>query len=273
MPDDVIMNGRDAKQVSGSLVVSKRVLAPGLVTLRFRNETVGRTAQAGQFVNVLPRAGALDPLLRRPFSVYQTWGDEAEIIIQVHGRGTGILADTQPGEFLDVLGPLGRPWNVASGDFKTAVLVIGGVGVASMPLLTRQLLLDERAVLSYYGARNSVLIARDGLNNLRLATDDGSIGFHGTNIELLRQDLERGDIDSPKLFACGPTPMMRAAQALASDFGIPCEVSLETEMACGVGICQGCPVVTDEASFLESGKRFRLVCTEGPSFDATKIVL
>jgi len=254
-----------------SPVTDRREIAPGLAILRFHNPHVARNTTAGQFVNVLPKAGFSDPLLRRPFSVYATEGDEAAIIVQAHGRGTGILANTQNGEILDVLGPLGNPWQYKSTDYMTAVLVIGGVGVASMPLLTKALRTEEIPLQAYYGARSKDLFALEGLTNLNLSTDDGSEGFHGSNIALLRSHLEEGKIEQPKLFVCGPTAMMRAAKSLAAEFNIPCELSLETEMACGFGICQGCPVHTDETTFLATGKRFRLVCMDGPSFPAEAI--
>lgn len=264
--------GSSADQLS--LVTDRREIAPGLAVLRFRNAHVAHTTKAGQFVNILPRAGEIDPLLRRPFSVYGVHpDDEASIIVQVHGRGTERIAHTRAGDMLDVLGPLGNPWNIHSADFSTAVLVIGGVGVASMPLLTLAIELEELGVAAYYGARASGLLALEGLRNVQIATDDGSSGYHGTNIALLRQHLQEGRIEQPKLFVCGPTAMMRAAQALAMEFDLPCEISLETEMACGIGICQGCPVETDRATFEATGKRFRLVCTEGPSFSAESIVL
>ncbi len=271
-----------------SLVTKRRVIAPGLVTLRFHNPRVARETLAGQFVNVLPKSGFGDPMLRRPFSVYWADENEAEIIVQAHGRGTGILAETREEEMLDILGPLGKPWMYQSSDYATAVLLIGGVGVASMPMLTRALELEEIPVQTFYGARTASLIAKDHLSNLHIATDDGSEGYHGSNVELLRTFLDPllfkevagsmsdhagGPIESPKIFACGPTAMMRAAQSLAAEFGIPCELSLETEMACGIGICQGCPVQTEESIFLQSGRRFKLVCTEGPSFNAEEIVL
>jgi dihydroorotate dehydrogenase electron transfer subunit len=256
-----------------SLVTRQRVIAPGLVTLRFHNPRIARETHAGQFVNVLPKFGFSDPMLRRPFSVYWAEGDEAEIIVQAHGRGTGILAKTGEGEELDVLGPLGKPWMNKSADYETAILLIGGVGVASMPLLTRTLELEEVSFQTFYGARTASLIAKDHLSNLHIATDDGSEGFHGSNVMLLRSYLEKGSFPSPKIFACGPTAMMLAAQSLAAEFVIPCELSLETEMACGIGICQGCPVRNEESIFEQTGRRFRLVCTEGPSFKAEEIVL
>jgi dihydroorotate dehydrogenase electron transfer subunit len=254
------------------VITKRRVVAPGLVTLRFHSPRIAHDTMAGQFVNVLPKAGFLDPLLRRPFSVYWTDGDEAEIIVQAHGRGTGILAEAREGEMLDILGPLGLPWMIDSNDYMTAVLLVGGVGVASMPLLTRAL--ESRfPIHTFYGARTSGLIARDRLTNLYVATDDGSEGFHGSNVMLLRSFLETGKLEMPKLFVCGPTGMMRAAQSLAAEFAIPCEVSLETEMACGIGICQGCPVLNEESTFQSTGRKFRLACTDGPSFRAEEIVI
>ena len=212
-------------------------------------------------------------MLRRPFSVYGVDGEHASVIVQAIGRGTTIIADTAEGDELDVLGPLGNPWRVDSDDYTTAVLIIGGVGVASMPMLTRELAMRESPHRAFYGARNASLFARDGLTNVTYCTDDGSEGYHGTNIQALREGLDRGEIDKPKLFVCGPTGMMKAASRLAEEYKIPCELSLETEMACGVGICQGCPVPTDESTFLATGKRFRLVCMEGPSFPHESIVL
>lgn len=256
-----------------SAITKRRVIASGLVTLCFHNPRVARETTAGQFVNVLPKAGFLDPMLRRPFSVYWTDGEEAEIIVQAHGRGTGILSETREGEMLDILGPLGRPWMVNSADYMTAVLLIGGVGVASMPMLTKALEQKEISIQTFYGARTKSLFALDHLQNLHLATDDGSAGYNGSNVMLLRSFLEKDSLESPKIFACGPTGMMRAAQSLAAEFGIPCEISLETEMACGIGICQGCPVLNEESVFLSTGRRYRLVCTDGPSFKAEEIVL
>ncbi len=255
------------------LVTGRTEIAPGLVVLSFHAPEIARTTRAGQFVNVLPKVGLQDPMLRRPFSVYGVDGENASVIVQAIGRGTTIIANTQIGDELDVLGPLGNPWMIDSNDYTTAVLIIGGVGVASMPMLTRDLAMRETPVRAFYGARNADLFAHQGLTNVTYCTDDGSEGYHGTNIQALREALDRGEIEKPKLFVCGPTGMMKAAARLAEDYNIPCELSLETEMACGVGICQGCPVPTDEATFRETGKRFRLVCMEGPSFAHEKIAL
>ena len=260
-------------QIQKSKVVGRREIAPGLVVLKFHNPFVAERTAPGQFINVLPKIDFSDPLLRRPFSVYQTDGETAEIIIQDHGRGTNILANTKDGEYLDILGPLGRPWKYDVANYETAILVIGGVGVASMPLLTKQLQKEKRTFAIYYGARNASLFADEYLHNIEYSTDDGSKGFHGSVIENLRKDLKIGKHSKPKIFVCGPTGMMHAAIALANEFHIPCEVSLETEMACGIGICQGCPIETSVVELEKTGRKFHLVCTHGPSFEKEQIVL
>lgn len=260
-------------QIFLSKILQRREITSGLVVLKFHNPFVAANVAPGQFVGVLPKAGFSDPLLRRPFSVYYNDGDSAEIIIQDHGRGTGILAGTQVGEYIDVLGPLGKPWKYENPNYKTAILVIGGVGVASMPLLTKRLIEGKKTFATYYGARTASLFADEYLSNVEYSTDDGSKGFHGTVIDNLRKDLKAGKYFQPKIFVCGPTAMMRASIALANEFHIPCEVSLETEMACGIGICQGCPIETSPAEAQATGRKFHLVCTHGPSFEKEQIVL
>ena len=260
-------------RIEKSKVISRREISPGLVVLAFENSFIARNTQPGQFVNVLPKIGFTDPLLRRPFSVYNITGENVEIIIQDHGRGTNILAATQPGEFLDVLGPLGKPWHTGSKNYDVAIMLIGGVGVASMPLLAKYFQKESIRYAAYYGARNASLFADEYLNNIEYSTDDASKGFHGSVIENLRGHLRQGKYSQPKLFVCGPTGMMRAAVKLANDFKIPCEISLETEMACGIGICQGCPIQTSAPELEATGRKFHLVCTHGPSFEQEAIIL
>jgi dihydroorotate dehydrogenase electron transfer subunit len=253
-------------------LIAKRTVTRDLFVLRLEAPGIAASVLPGQFVNVLPRSGAVDPLLRRPFSVYNHGEGWIEVIIQIHGRGTEELSKAIVGESLDVLGPLGSPWRFDSGNYSTAILVVGGVGVASMPSLTEAMRSRSIPFETYYGARSERLFADEYLSNVHYATDDGSRGFHGTIIDQLRLDLADRKYKSPKLFVCGPTPMMRAAAALAAEFGIGCEVSLETEMACGVGICQGCPVQSTPEEFAKNGKKFHLVCTHGPSFEREQII-
>ena len=218
--------------------------------------------QPGQFahVRILPLKEAL---LRRPFSVYNIDGENIEIVFNVIGRGTAVLRAKQPHECIDVIGPLGKPFTFAGEDFETGVLIAGGLGVAPMPTLTRALRQAGKEVVTFLGARTRGAVTPFYLENVHLATDDGSEGHHGTVVDLARRML--GDLASrrPKLFACGPTAMLRAVAGLARETGFPCEVSLEGPMACGFGICQGCPVELADAP-----GRYLLMCKDGPTFDA-----
>ncbi|MGB2957524.1 MAG: dihydroorotate dehydrogenase electron transfer subunit, partial [Bacteroidota bacterium] len=125
-----------------------------------------------------------------------------------------------------------------------------------------------KPVITCLGARTAGQLVMEHLDNVQVATDDGSRGHHGNVVDLLKQIIADRRPDRPKMFGCGPTPMLRALAEFALSAGIPCEVSLEGPMACGFGICQGCPV---ELSGDEGG--YALMCKEGPAFDVRTIRL
>ena len=106
------------------------------------------------------------------------------------------------------------------------------------------------------------------LVNTLVATDDGSKGCHGTVVDLARSALASGRYPRPRMFACGPTAMLRAVRALALELDIPCEASLEGPMGCGCGICQGCPV-----ELVDADRKYGLMCKDGPVFDVRKIII
>jgi dihydroorotate dehydrogenase electron transfer subunit len=134
-------------------------------------------------------------------------------------------------------------------------------------MLTNALKKQRTKYLTFLGGRTRDHLIRRYLDHLSTATDDGSEGFHGNVVELARTEIEKG-IDRPKIFGCGPTPMLRVLADLASAMGVPCEISLEGPMGCGFGICQGCPVR------LRSGvKEYALMCREGPVFSADMIAI
>lgn len=235
--------------------------------LTFSSPEMASSVEPGQFVNI--RAGVtFDPLLRRPFSVYRANGTQVEVIFSVFGKGTQILSTKQRGDVLDVIGPLGSPFSVDRDDFATGILVGGGLGVAPLPLITTSLRIRGKSVVTFLGARSSGHLVEEHLENTHVATDDGSRGHKGNVIELLERFLDMEVYTRPRLFGCGPTPMLEALAHLAIKKNIPCEVSLEGPMACGIGICQGCPVeVTD------GGRKYALMCTEGPAFDVRRLRL
>jgi len=245
-----------------SRVIAIEEVGPRIFVLTVDAPAIAASVLPGQFVNI--KVNDLGtPLLRRPFSVYQVSGSALSIIFNTVGLGTSIMASKRVGETLDLLGPLGRPYGT-SGEFDTALLVAGGLGVAPLPLLTSALERSSKRIATFLGARTKDQLVGAWLRNVLSATDDGSEGFAGTVVALLESELHAHP--RPKIFACGPNPMLAALAELAAKRGIPCELSLESAMACGIGICQGCPVEQRGGE-----RKYALICKEGPVFDATTI--
>lgn len=247
-------------------VSSLREVADGVFSLTFQSDQIARTARPGQFVNIRVTHGCI-PLLRRPFSIASIQNSTLEILFNVVGQGTHTLAGRRRGDEIDVLGPLGTPFGL-SGQFETAILVAGGLGVAPFPLLTEWLKREGKNIASIVGARTAKQLVAAGLEGVHFATDDGSKGFQGNVVDCLEMFLNSRPIVSPKIFGCGPTPMLKALSDFAQRVGLDCELSLEGDMACGIGLCQGCPVERRNGR-----KKYALVCTEGPTFNCEDIIL
>ncbi len=253
------------KSLSLCRIDSVQEVRTNIFVLRFAAPSIAGQVQPGQFLNLRVDPDG-DPLLRRPFSVYRVDGGALEILFHVVGRGTAALAARRPGEMLDVLGPLGIPFGLADGGYETAILVGGGLGVAPLPAATAVLRRLGRPLITVLGARTADQLVDDHLENVHLATDDGTRGLRGTAVDLLLRIMDAERPVKPRLFACGPNPMLRALAEVAKARRIPCEVSLEGPMACGFGICQGCPV-----ELTGGEKAYALMCTDGPVFDVTRI--
>lgn len=223
-------------------------------------------AAPGQFLSI--RCG--EKTLRRPISVCETdkAAGAARIVFEVRGEGTAWLSKRAPGEMLDILGPLGRGFDLSvSGDGR-AVFVGGGIGAP--PLLAAAKPWGERAdVLLGFRSAGACILEPDFKKTgagVQIATDDGSFGYHGLVTELLRRRLGRAPCKI--VYACGPGPMLRAAAQTAAEFGVRCEVSLEERMACGVGACLCCAVPVRGT---DGAVRMRHVCSDGPVFDAQAV--
>lgn len=238
------------------------------------------TPAPGQFV-MIRQADRLDPLLARPVSVYgfQRRGDYAflELLYRVVGRGTLLFSQMKAGNEVTLIGPLGKGFDLPTGRRKV-IFVAGGIGVAPLIFFLQCGILNEvaeqkRRTIFYLGARSEeLLVGRDHLKrlcDLRLCTDDGSLGYHGPVTEMLKNDIEGYDPRETVLFACGPTPMVHALKRLLRDNPIPCQVSIEERMACGLGACLGCTVAIQG---LEGRREYVRVCKEGPVFDLNEIL-
>ena len=238
-------------------------------------------AAPGQFYMVRTSPG-LDPLLRRPlghFGYCRTHdgvtsqavpGTALEILYQVKGRGTELLARMEPGHTTDLIGPLGRGW-LPTPEAERLILVAGGIGIVPLRSLGDQLRAqgDKRPISLIWGAATAEEICgREDIAALDLeflpATEDFSLGHPGLASDLLKPTLEAAPEKKLVIFACGPWAMLKKIAAIASHSNIPCQVSLDEFMACGLGACLSC-VVRGRA-----GNNLR-VCKEGPVFRAEEI--
>lgn len=255
-------------------VLLNRPVARDHYVMRLRSPQAARRAQPGQFVHVLCEGefAGRSPLLRRPLSLSDADPKTGTIdfIYKVVGLGTRVLARVRPGSEADFIGPLGRPFDPPKKG-QTALLVGGGVGIPPLLLLAKRLVRSHR-VEAFLGARTKdwVICANDFRKlgvPVHIATDDGSLGYKGSVVDLLARQPGRHS----SLYICGPTPMMAAAARLAHERGIPAQVSLEERMGCAMGVCMGCVVeVTTQPA--GSHARFQRVCTEGPVFAAEEVV-
>jgi len=218
-------------------------------------------SEPGQFVNVRVSETHY-PLLRRPFSICDSEKDTISLLFNLMGEGTRMLAHLKEGDKINLLGPLGNGFRI-NNSVKKHIFVAGGMGVAPFPFLKRKL---DGKISTFLGGRSSKEIIELGLPNTEIATDDGSLGFKGNVIELMESRLSPDDLNAAVIYGCGPTAMLRALKKFSIKNDAVCQVSTECAMACGFGICQGCPTESTEGGY-------KLVCKDGPVFDVREIVL
>ena len=261
-------------------VIANRRLSADYNVLAFDAPEIAAAARPGQFV-MIKTSGGQDPLLRRPFSIFEILRDASgrptglSIFNKRIGVGTTLLSCIEPGTRVAVLGPLGRPFEPIDPPAE-AWMVAGGVGLAPFITLASALRARGTKTTLFYGARRAAelhcveLFEAFGVT-IVLATEDGSRGVQGRVTAPLGSALAARPLGSPvKLFACGPTPMMHACARLAADHGRACDVSLEQVMGCGLGGCYSCVALTRS---MDGGKPHHTrTCVDGPVFDAARIV-
>jgi len=242
-------------------------LTETLFRLTLTAPLIATSAQPGQFV-MAACGPALDPLLRRPFSIHRCMGlDRIQLLFRVVGKGTGLLARSMPGQQLSLIGPLGHGFQLAP---KGPVcLVGGGIGIAPLLFLADRLCATNSAPLScsvLLGAQTGVELSSftrefSALDcQVETATDDGSLGHHGFITDLLASHLATAQ----QVYVCGPHPMMTRVALQCQAAQVSCQASLEAHMACGLGACLGCTIHG-------SDQRYRHVCKHGPVFCAEEI--
>ena len=250
-------------------ILSNENITQDTFLLRFLSPELAASAEPGQFVMLKINEGN-DPTLRRPFSICGT--DEegiVRIIYKVVGRGTRYLSDKKPGDYVSVLGPLGKGFKEI-GRSKMIYLIAGGIGIAPLLFLCQKI--ESTDITFLTGFRTSGEIIDPALTGIEtdnvIATDDGSIGYYGKVTNLLSERISRNNPGNICVYTCGPLPMLKAVRKICLENNIPCQVSMETFMACGLGVCQGCVVRSDIS---KTGKHYLHVCKEGPVFDIEKI--
>jgi dihydroorotate dehydrogenase electron transfer subunit len=242
---------------------------PSTFLVELNSPEIAGEASPGQFVQVRI-SGGTDPFLRRTFSLCGADPGKGMIrlLVDVVGMGTRLLCDAPLGRTLDIIGPLGTGFDLRFGNLGRCVLVAGGVGVAPLFFLAERLGKEgSRPITFLMGARTDTHLAilEDMLCpevTVTCATDDGSAGFHGLVTGLLEEQMAA--LNPGVIYTCGPHPMMRSVAGIAARAGIPCQVSLEERMACGIGACLGCAARLADGSMVRS-------CTEGPVFDAGRL--
>jgi dihydroorotate dehydrogenase electron transfer subunit len=233
-----------------------------------RAPQIAPLVQPGQFahVRILPLKHAL---LRRPFSIFQVSGDTLSVLYKTVGQGTKVLSRMQPGDELNLIGPLGHGFTVPQPGGEIPLLVAGGYGMAALYLLAQRS--PQEGIVFVGGRRRVDILCEEEFKALgwevRVTTEDGSHGEKGLVTHALQAELGRR-APGRKLFACGPTPMLKAVGQLAAQFNLPAELSLDEHMCCGIGVCLTCvvPIKTGD------GWEYQRTCTEGPVFDSRHVV-
>jgi len=252
-------------------VVENKSLGGGYFRLSLGGCHALETSQPGQFV-MLRGDWERDPLLPRAFSLLSVGTDgEAAILAKTVGRGTALLERAATGESISVLGPLGTQFPSPSADFVD-LLVGGGVGIP--PVLMQgqraaQAGLAARSEILYGGRGSADLVLLEQMRNfgvgLHLATEDGSVGRKGRITLELEARLAVHAGKAVRIMACGPNAMLWAVGRIARERGVPCYLSVEEQMACGIGVCLGCAVPAHS-------RPFRYVCKDGPVFEASEVL-
>lgn len=261
-------------------IVENVCLAKDTFRVRVDCPDIASRMTPGQFV-MLRIAGINDPLIGRPLAMYDVAGSQLDVVYLVKGKFTTRVAQLKSGQPLEIWGPLGNGFVPQPAEHL--IMVAGGIGQTPFLALAKERLGRQqygdrsappvKKITFCYGARTADYFAGladfEALGiNVRLSTDDGSRGHHGLVTDLLKQTLAETQF-APSIVCCGPERMMEAVAAIAKAASVPCEISLETPMACGIGICFTCvAMIQDDHGECD----YKRTCVEGPVFPAERVV-
>jgi dihydroorotate dehydrogenase electron transfer subunit len=263
-----------------TMVLSNQEISSGYYRMRILAPGFSEVARPGQFVMFRVQM-SLPPLLRRPFGIFRTGflppdcdglppKEYLEILYKVVGRGTGIMQNLHEGDRVELLGPLGRGFDIGDPSGQK-ILVGGGIGLVPLYMLARELVQTGSVRLLMGGRTREDILAVTEFERLGVetyvSTDDGSLGEEGLVTQVLQRKLDK--YPQAAVYACGPMPMLDAVYRICGPRKVPLQVSLEAMMACGVGACLGC--VVKGAGHSEENPRYLCSCKEGPVFRAEQL--
>ncbi len=248
-------------------LIKKEKIIDGIYKFSVNAPNIAKQAKPGQFLEIkVSNTG--EPFLRRPISIFNIDGNIIEFIFQVRGRGTELLVEKKEGEKIDIIGPLGLG-TFKIQNYKKVAIIGGGIGTYPLYELAKELK-GKSDITMYMGFRNKELVTlekefEEVSNKLVLTTDDGSYKEKGFAINFLKEDCKKDKPDM--IFACGPLPMLKAIKEFAVEANIPCQISLEERMGCGIGACLGCAVKVKKGEKI----KYEHVCKDGPVFNAIDV--
>lgn len=245
-----------------AIIIRQEEIGDDIYSLWLRTEQIAAHAKAGQFVSVYCNEGSR--LLPRPISICEIDAKDQAIrlVYRIAGKGTKEFSDMRIGGILHITGPLGNGFPKKE---KKAFLIGGGIGIPPMLQLAKELNCEKQMVLGY---RDELFLVEDfkKYGAVYLATEDGSAGTEGNVLDAIRENGLTADI----IYACGPTPMLRAIKEYAQERDIECWISMEERMACGIGACLACVCQSKEKD-AHSNVNNKRICKEGPVFLAKEV--
>lgn len=255
------------KKIEKGKILKNSAIAPGIFEMEIIAPWVALHGHPGQFVNVKVSENTTDPLLRVPLGIHKLGKGSISLLYKVVGQGTELLSRRRKGENIDVLGPLGKGFDISAAKNTTAVIVSGGHGIAPLFALAEKFKQMKIKTVFFMGAGKKAEIVRSkelkkSGAEVYISTDDGSCGEKCVVTELVKKYLKEKTVHPAKtaIYACGPKAMIKEVAAVAKTFNIPAQVTRDEYMACGVGACRSCAVETTEG--------IKLACKDGPVFDA-----
>lgn len=249
-------------------VITQEAIGNGIYSMWLQTTDIGKAARPGQFISVYSKDRSR--MLPRPISICEAEPEGAvRIVYRVAGKGTEEFSRLGSGDTLELLGPLGNGFPLERMvEGKKAFLIGGGIGIPPMVELAKRLPGEKQIVVGYRDARLFLKEDLEKNGSVYVATENGSYGTAGNVLDCIRENNLEADV----IYACGPTPMLRALKAYAQEKGIECWLSLEEKMACGIGACLACVCQSKEVDD-HSRVHNKRVCKEGPVFLSTEIEL